>query len=150
MSLKAGRNEQSTRIDCFMNEVATRGCFVSYSTGGSGEAMDDASQLVTVAANPSGKVAVGVLLNDMVNLDLTRQHINWYKNEIQKGGKVTILERGWVTTNFISGTPTIGQTAYLANSGYVSPTQATGAPAVGRFDSVKDNEGFAKVTVNLP
>lgn len=150
MALKSDRHELVTDISFFMNEVAERGGVVTFSTAGSGAAMDDAAALVTYSANPSGKVPLGILLNDMVNIDQTCQHINWHKNEVQKGGKVTILRNGWCVTDRVIGTPTVGQTAYVVNSGYVTPTQATGASAVGVFLSVKDNAGFAKVAVNLP
>lgn len=150
MALKGDRNELDTEVTYFMNETATRGVIVSVSTQGSGAAMDSASAVATVAADPSGKAPLGILLNDVVNIDQTRQHLNWHKDEVQQGGKVTILSKGFVVTDKISGTPTAGQTAYLAASGLVSATQATGAPAVGRFLSTKDADGYAKVSVNLP
>lgn len=150
MALKGGILPISTNIDFFLNEVAERGVFLSYSTAGSGEAMDDSAALATVAANPSGQQVLGCLLNDMVNIDQTRQHLNWHQDEVQIGSKVTILDKGWVVTNKVLGTPTVGQTAYLGNSGNVTATQAAGAPTVGRFRSVKDNDGYIKVDVNVP
>ena len=149
MSLKGDRNEFDTDISFFMNEVATRGLIVSVSTAGSGAAMDHSLALATVKANPSGAYPLGVLLNDMVNLDLTRQHLNQHKDEVQKGGKVTILRKGWVVTDAVSGTPTGGQDAYLAGTGLISATQAAGALKVGQFLSAKDADGFAKVSINL-
>lgn len=151
MALKGDINPVQTNIDFFLNETAERGLFLVYSTAGSGAAMDDSAALATVTTSPSGKVVLGVLLNDMVNLDLTRQHINWHKDEVQKGGKVTILNKGWVVTNAVSGTPTAGQTAYLAQDGKASPTQLnTGCPVVGVFRSIKDANGYAKIDINLP
>lgn len=150
MALKGDRHEFDTEISYFMNEVATRGCLVSVSTQGSGAAMDNASALVTVAANGSGANVLGVLLNDMVDIDLTRQHVNFHKDEVVKGSKVTILTKGFVLTDAISGTPTAGQAAYVANSGKFTGTSAVGYQAVGRFLSTKDADGFAKVSVNLP
>ena len=147
-----------------MNEVAERGGVVVHATGitgilvsPSGAGMDSSLNVVTYAANPSGKAPVGILLNDMVNLDLTRQHINWHKNEIQKGGKVTILRKGYVVTNQISGTgsPIAGNYAYVADSGLISTsTRAlaldSGAQPIGRFLTAKDGDGYAKVEINLP
>lgn len=150
MALKGDRHEFDTDISYFMNEAATRGYLVSVSTQGSGSAMDSASSLVTVAANGSGAAVLGVLLNDMVDIDQTRQHVNWNKDEVVKGSKVTILTKGFVVTDAIAGTPTAGQTAYLANSGKFTPTSATGYATVGRFLSTKDADGFAKISVNLP
>ena len=150
MALKADRHELDTDISYFMNETASRGVLVSISTAGSGAAMDNASALVTVAANGSGAAVLGVLLNDMVDIDQTRQHVNFHKDEVVKGNKVTILTKGWVVTDQISGTPTAGQTAYIANSGKFTPSSASGYAAVGRFLSTKDADGYAKVAVNLP
>ena len=158
MALKSDRNELQTDISFFMNEIATRGGVVSISTGGSGAAMDQGAALVTYTA-ASGKPPIGILLNDMVNLDLTRQHINQHKDEVQKGGKVTILRKGYVVTDAIEGTsPSAGSPAYLAHSGNLSITDlsndATDADGstrlVGRFLSTEDEDGYAKVYIDLP
>ena len=111
--------------------------------------MDDANAVVAYQASASGAKPIGILLNDVVDLDLTRQHINWHKDEVQVGGKVTLLRQGQVTTNLVSGTPSAGADAYVANSGYVSTTQAAGAVKIGQFLSAVDANGFAKVSVNL-
>jgi hypothetical protein len=164
MALKSDRYEFQTDVSFFMNEVAERGGVVCHATGiigastsPSGAAMDSSLNVVTYAANPSGKVPVGILLNDMVNLDLTRQHINWHKNEVQKGGKVTVLRKGYVVTNEIhtSGTPIAGSYAYVADSGLISTsTRAvfldSGAQPIGRFLTAKDGDGYAKIEINLP
>jgi hypothetical protein len=149
MGLKADRYELDENIEFFMNETATRGVVVSVSTAGSGSAMDHPLAVCTIKANPSGAYALGVLLNDVVNLDLTRQHLNQHKDEVQKGGKVTILRKGWVVTDQVVGTPTAGSDAYLAGTGLVSSSQATGAPKVGQFLSAKDADGFIKLSVNI-
>lgn len=159
MALKGDRYELQTDVSFFMNEVAERGGVVTLASTStpSGAAMDSAANVVTYVANPSGKVAMGILLNDMVNLDLTRQHINWHKDEIQKGGKVTVLRKGYVLTNKIStsGTPAAGDKAYVADSGLISTsaratTLDAGAVAIGRFLTAKDADGYAKVEINLP
>lgn len=150
MALKGDRHEFDTEISYFMNETASKGVIVSVNTQGSGSAMDSSFALATVKANASGVFPLGVLLNDVVDIDQTRQHLNGHKDEVQKGGKVTILTKGFVVTDKISGTPTAGATAYLANSGLISATQAAGALPVGRFLSTKDADGYAKVSVNLP
>ena len=160
MALKSDRNELQTDISFFMNETATRGGVVSISTGGSGAAMDQGAALVTYTA-ASGKPPIGILLNDMVNLDLTRQHINQHKDEVQLGGKVTILRKGYVVTNKIeSVTVAPGDVAYAAatdtgsagNITNVCPPSvvASGNLAIGRFLSRIDEDGYAKVEVNLP
>mgnify|MGYP006406876085 FL=1 len=155
MALKADRHELDVDISYFMNETAERGQIVVLSTVGSGAAMDQAGALVTVAAATATTIPVGVLLNDVVNLDLTRQHINWHKDEVQKGGKVSILKKGYIVTDQIEGTPTAGVLAYLddADTGKfaVAASVADGKyNAVGRFMSTLDEDGYAKVEVNLP
>lgn len=150
MALKGDRHELDTDISYFMNETASRGVVVSVSTQGSGAAMDNASAVATVAAEASGAIALGVLLNDVVNIDQTRQHLNWHKDEVQQGSKVTILTKGFVVTDQISGTPSAGDVAYLADSGLIAGTQDGTAPAIGRFLSTLDADGYAKVSVNLP
>ena len=154
MALKADRHEFQTDISFFMDETATRGELVCHSTAGSGAAMDQGVNLVhspgTIAIT---HVPVGILLNDVVNKDLTRTHLNHHKNEVQKGGKVTILRKGWVVTNNIDGTPSAGQVAYVQDDGNlanVSAVGASGSLCVGRFLSNKDEDGYAKVEVNLP
>lgn len=154
MALKTDRYEFQTDISFFMNEVAERGGVVSLSTGGSGAAMDQSAALVTYATTGSGKMPVGVLLNDMVNIDLTRQHKNQYKNEVQKGSKVTLLRKGYVVTNKIQGTaPAAGDPAYVAHSGNFAKSDLVGQgtqPIIGYFLSSPDQDGYAKVEVNLP
>jgi len=150
MALKADRIELLTDISFFMNTTAGRGGVVSVVTGGSGVALDDASAVVSYAAAASGAKPVGLLLADVVNLDLTRQHINWHKDEVQVGGKVTVLRQGQVVTNMITpgATPTAGASAYVGPSGYVG-TSDTNAVKVGQFLSSKDSDGYAKVSVNI-
>jgi hypothetical protein len=148
MALKSDRYELQTDISFFYNAgTATRGGVVVYDTAGSGAAMDQGVNLVKYATTG---VPVGVLLNDVVNKDLTRTHLNQHKNEVQKGGKVTVLRKGYVVTNNVTGTPTAGATAYrcTVTAGNIS-TVASGN-VIGAFVSTKDEDGYAKVEVNLP
>jgi hypothetical protein len=159
MALKPDRIETQTDVSFFMNNATSstivRGGVASVSTGGTGAAMDDASAVVAYATATSGAKPVGVLLNDVVNIDLTRQHINWHKDEVQGGGKVTLLQVGQVTTDKVTGTVAAGDSAYVGASGLFSAS----APAdgttedenyrVGRFLSSRDSDGYVKVAVNI-
>ena len=156
MALKADRQELDTDISFFYNEgTAERGGVVVLDTVGSGAALDQAGAKVKYAVATNALFPVGILLNDVVNLDLTRQHINWHKDEVQKGGKVTVLKKGWVVTNLIAGTPAAGLGAFVddGTAGYIA-TAAEVADGkyiqIGRFMSTKDEDGYAKVEVNLP
>lgn len=154
MALKGDRQIDSVEIRYFVNEVANRGSVVSVSTAGSGIGMEDVSNLATVAANSSGSKPIGVLLNDFVNLDLTRTPINWHKDQAQKGSKATILTKGWIVTDQIIGTPNALDYACLTSSGNVTgvaPGSVNYAanPVVGRFRTKKNEDGFASVYVDL-
>ena len=73
--------------------------------------MDQGANLC-VKSDSSSANPLGILLNDVVNKDLTRTHLNQYKDEVQKV-LVTIL-RKVVVTNNITGTPAAGDVAYGA------------------------------------
>jgi hypothetical protein len=149
MALKPDRIESYTDISFFCDTVSERGGVVSHVTGGSGVSMDDANSVVRYAANQSGTKPAGLLLNDVVNIDLTRQHINWNKDEMQVGGKVTLLRQGQVTTNMLAAvTPAIGEDAYYGASGLLTNV-STNSVKVGRFLSIKDVNGYVKVDINI-
>lgn len=147
MALKGDRNVLETDISFFINTTAEKGQLLCLSTGASGAAMDHSSSL---AATASGEgIPLGILLNDVVDIDQTRQHINWHKDEVQKGGKVTILTKGTIVTDQVTGTPSAGDVAYLNASATVG-AQVGGSSAVGRFLGSKDADGYIKVAINLP
>jgi hypothetical protein len=158
MALKADRYEESTDISFFYTAgTATRGGVVCMDLlSASGAAMDQGENTVSYQVAAATDVPVGVLLNDVVNKDLTRTHLNVYKDEVQKGGKVTVLTRGWVVTNAVDGTPGPGDMAYASNAvagnfaALAANATASGNLAVGRFMSAMDADGYAKVYVNLP
>lgn len=153
MALKPGRDVKRTDVSFFMSQTAERGFIAVFNTAGSGEAMDQDDATITVAASASGRIPVGMLLSDMVNIDQTRQRINEQKSEVQYGGKMPLAQQGWLVTNAISGTPSgTGEVAYLTASGYITPTFVNSAatPRVGNFESKKDEDGYAKVYINLP
>ena len=160
MSLKADRFERSTDISYFYNAgAATRGgiaCMDTTTVNASGAAMDQGINRAAYVAGVPTSVPLGILLNDVVVKDLTRTHINFYKNEVPKGGKVTLLTHGWVVTNNITGSPAPGDLAYVckttagnmanATSNFAAGT-ASGAMLVGRFMTNKDADGYAKVWI---
>lgn len=157
MALKQDRYTLQTDISFFMNEAAERGGIASVSTAASGAAMDNGNALVTYAADASGVVPMGVLINDMVDIDLTRQHLNQHKDEVPKGGKVTLLTKGWVVTDQIEGSVTDGtELAYLGHSGKIAASKvidddsSEAGLVVGRFASTVDQNGFAKIFIDLP
>jgi len=150
MALKPDRIESYTDISFFCNTVAERGGIVVHVTSGNGVSMDDAGAVVAYPTANTGTKPAGLLLNDVVNLDLTRQHINWHRDEVQLGSKVTLLRQGQVTTNMVATgvTPAAGADAYYDNVGKLT-TVATNSVKVGRFLSGKDADGYVKVDINI-
>ena len=119
MALKPDRSivGNQTNISCFYNSTAEKGEVLVFSTAGSGAAMDDANAVVTrPSADASGERFAGIVLNDMVNKDLTQTHLNVYKDEMQQGGKVTLVKAPAVivTDMLKSGdSPSIGDPLYF-------------------------------------
>ena len=155
MALKADRYELQTDISFFMNQEASRGTVVVHdSTTAAGAAMDQGVNKVKTNKADNDEVPVGILLNDVVNKDLTRTHLNQYKDEVQQGGKVTILRKGYVVTDKITGTPNVGDLAFVCEeeAGNIKPSCVgnSGSLIIGRFLTDKDSDGYAKVEVNLP
>ena len=149
MALRPDRVEHLTDLSFFMNATAERGILVVHDGGGSGAAMDDSAATVKVPTATTDQPA-GLLLNDVVNLDLTRQHLNYHQDEVQQGGKVLLLRRGTVVTDQISGTPVIGESAHFDPNGLlVTSSQSSASDPVGRFLSTKDADGYAKVDINI-
>lgn len=163
MALKGDRHEMQVDISFFCNDIAEKGTVLVYGPGGgsgsgptsgSGIALDDTKQIASIAATPSGLRPVGLLLNNQVSIDQTRQHLNFMRDEMIVGGKCSILRQGWVITNKVSGTPSIGP-AYLTSNGLLTSTVGSvggikQTPIVGEFMSTVDQDGYAKVAVHLP
>lgn len=153
MALKGDRYEGITDISFFMDQEAERGGVVCLKTAGSGAALDQAQAEVEYAADPSGSMPVGLLLCDMVDKNLTKTHLNFHKNEMQKGGKVALLLDGFVVTNVIDTGVAVagGELAYVQANGELTNTIGAGGNVeVGRWFSSKDEDGYAKVYVKLP
>ena len=152
MALKPDRYELQTDISFFYNAgTATRGGVVVHgASAGGGASMDDGTNLVKYDAT-AGKIPVGILLNDVVNKDLTRTHLNQYKDEVQKGGKVTVLRKGYVVTNNITDLASVdaGDPAYQCET-TAGNIATSGTNVIGAFLSAEDADGYAKVEVNLP
>lgn len=156
MALKADRQVDAYEIGFYINEVATRGTIASVSTAGSGVAMDNISNVATIAATASGKKPLGMLLQEFVNVDLTRYPINWHRDQANSGSKATLASKGWLVTDQVAGNPNVGDYAVLYDAGKVSGIALGTAtyneaanPKVGHFRSKVDQNGFAKVYIDL-
>lgn len=151
MALKPDINAIYEDTRFFFDTTAERGGIASLVTAGSGVAKDASVNVAEYSANPSGKKPLGVLMQDVVNVDLTKYKLNFYKDQVQIGGKVTLIKKGEVTTNFVLGTPSAGDVAYLGGSGYTQNSRLnTGFPRVGEYQTSKDSNGYITVFVDLP
>ncbi len=155
MALKPDRSiDVPEDISYFCNTTGSRGCVVVYDTsagGGSGAAMDNPNAVAKIlsGSGASGTIPIGMLMNDVVNKDLTQTHINYQKDEVQVGNKIAIMRKGWAVTNAVSGTPTVGAKAYYNDlSQFCTDSNANGSVLVGRFLSKLDADGYAKVYVD--
>lgn len=153
MALKGDRHILYDDIRWFCNDVTERGVILVHSgSGGSGVSMDNILNLVTLpgTGSVSGLLPAGLLLNDFVDVDESRFHINFQKDEQRIGSKAHLLKKGWVFTDqLVTGnTPSAGGPAYLGASGKVSTT-ATNAARVGTFKGHKDGDGFVLVEIDI-
>ena len=154
MGLKAHQKVVADDINFRLDSVQTRGlvCGVS-ATAGECE----------VVADPSGVVVAGLLMMDVVNKGVPANlasdssldtgtisdSLTNGKNETYKGGLVRLLRKGECSTSSVTGAIAQGDALYLAASGIISATQATGAPQVGFALEAKDSDGFVKMFLDV-
>ncbi len=154
MALKPNCLIVQDEIRFFCSGTASKGkiAVLGQGTDGSGAFMDQGEAYVFQPTTSSGNIPMGVFFVDVVNKDLTQTHLNFQKDETQTGSKVCLIQKGWLVTDAVSGTPDPGDVAYLAANANVSNTLVNSAatPVVGRFLSAKDEDGFVTLSVNLP
>jgi hypothetical protein len=156
MALKPHRIEDpfAQDISFYMDEVAERGGVAVLLTAGSGDGwktvMGDTRNVVTYAAGPAGKKPIGFLLNDMVPVEATTGYTRNYglRDEMPVGSKCTLLKRGELHTNKVTGTPVGGDPMHLGSGGNVTTNTAEGV-RVGTFLGSKDSDGYVRVHVNI-
>jgi hypothetical protein len=163
--LKPDRSiDMVTDISYFMNTVGERGGVVCAATGtgqfGTGASMDDANNVVAYLthADVSGKYPIGILAQDVVNIDQTKQVVNFLRDEAQVGSKVTIYRKGFVVTDMIAAGSATGTVfpipAYAGGNGLLvgngaNFTTASGYRQVGMFMGRVDSDGFVKVYIDV-
>jgi len=168
MALKPDRNIVDDSVSYFVPAITyggTRGGVV-VATGAtpSGAAMDQTVNGAWYIAAPSGRSPVGMLMNDVVQVDLTKQILNPYKSEAQIGDKAAIMRKGWAVTSSVdttTGTITVGSGCYLGPSGNLTAdsggiyksTNPAGPlskhPLVGKWLSGADEDGYYKVYIDI-
>lgn len=159
MGLKPHRNVIEDDISYFMNATGERGVMVFAVTGtyGTGAGVDSANRVAEIVTNPSGRLSVGMLLNDMVNRDISREIPEVYKFEQQVGTKCHLAVQGVLVTNMIGAGQASGAlqypiAAYAGTRGFLYSSAgyaASGWPVVGKFLTGVDTQGYAQVRIDV-
>lgn len=157
MAVKGDRQINATEIR-YISEAAMEAgiCVVVKSSQPTGRGVspgynDAAPVAVKVSGTPaSGTRPIGMLLDNVVSIDPTKQHRNYQRVESLIGEPMCVLTDGWCRTNMITGTPAAGDPAYLGVDSTFDTTQRNSIPAVGKFVTAKGTDGFAIVSVKLP
>lgn len=157
MALKPDRVEDpyGQDVEWYFETTCERGGIATIDTAktGVGGYPGDRNKVAKYAASPANAVPLGMMLYDVVDYDVNRQHENFYKSGFQArvNQKVVVDRSGRYTTNMIpSGvTPAPGNDAYVAASGMFSNVQASGAARVGTWLSAPDADGYAKIQMEL-
>ncbi len=150
--LKPLRNVRHDTIGYYCNQVADRGRVMIYDTTASGLGGMDEANAYVIMPTSSGGVPAGVLMNDVVDVNLSRYKLNEHKDEVQKNSKVRLAKVGMLVTNCVVAgvNPVAGSGAYFTTSGEFTMTAGGTHSLVGRFDSSKDSDGYCRVEINLP
>jgi len=147
MALGPNRQVFQTTIDYAVNAAAVRGGILSYSTT-AGEAEYD--------VDGSGALPIGILLDDVEDLNFDRHPEYLQRNVVDIGSVVGIANEGVFDTDAVvaGNTPAQGNPAYLHPGGEVSTVQlddglGSVSPRVGTFRSSLDANGFVRLLVDL-
>jgi hypothetical protein len=110
---------------------------------------DGTCQLITGTVK-AGARPIGMLMDDVENLDFTSSPQVFVRNVVPQGSEVSILTKGRVKTNMLTGAaaPSGGMKAYLAQSGLVQSAAGSGI-VVGWFEGRKDADGYVDLYVDI-
>jgi hypothetical protein len=156
MALKPDRNIVDDTVSYFIPAITyggdRGGVVVATGATPSGAAMDQTVNGAWYAASGTSEAPIGLLLNDVVNIDLTRQVLNPYKSEAQVGDKGSIMRKGWAVTDMVdttTGSVTVGASAYVGPSGKLTADSGQSFPQAGKFLSGADEDGYYKIYIDL-
>lgn len=143
-ALKADRWIKCEDLSFFYNgECISRGRVVCLDSNQD----DDGFPVVDIPNKCKKPYPVGIIMNDVVNLDMTRQHINWHKEEVPQGGKVCIAKYGYLTIKPVKGNPQPGKDLYYDDIGYLTTEEVS--KCVGKVTSSLDADGFCRVDIHF-
>jgi len=129
---------------CFCDVVAEQGSVVELVKF---EPSMVGNQYAVVRPGRHGGQPLGILLDNVVNADLGRRHLDFHKNEVQVGGKVRIAQGGQLLIGQFDEQVQIGDMLYYNNDGKLTTQHIGHAIGVARTNS--DQNGFVNMEVNL-
>jgi hypothetical protein len=138
----------------YMKTAGERGGVVCLAnTGNFTPDMDHQDNVVSYAADPSGKEPAGLLLHTLKDYDVTEVGQNYQNmNVLPLNSKVTLMRKGTCSTDRIDPSrlsSIVPGPMYLTGTGYLTDEVSAMNPQVGRFMSSADSDGFVKVSVHL-
>lgn len=143
-------DRSDSEVSFYMDEEAERGCLVVYDTGAdvAQPALDDADNLAIVPAGTAG-IPIGILMDTVIDIDLTRHDLWHSRREVAIGDKVEIIRKGWFVTDQVDtgGTYYPGAAAYWKAGGLF--TSDSGSLQVGRFESDLDSNNFVRIRLDI-
>ena len=92
---------------------------------------------------------IGIILQDVVNIDLMKSHINWNKYEVTQGSKVTILTKGDVTVKMNKRLKLPHRQPIYADQKTDSLTWRRVGPKVGYVSYPQDQDGYVTIHVDF-
>jgi len=139
-AMKSDMYVRDTDISFFCDKTTERGKIV--------EAMPGANGLWNeVRPGRYENRPVGLLLNDVVDIDLSRCHLNWSKFETQRGGKVQIMRCGEAIVRPVNGKPIPGAPLFYEKDGTLTTKDVS--IQVGNCLSTRDEDDFVKVQIRI-
>lgn len=155
--LKPTRNPLFDSVRYFVNTTGEAGAIVFAQTGapGPGQSLDSTNAVAQfVNATSSGRVAVGLALESVVNIDLSKQVLTREAEQVQVNSKCQIGIKGeWSTNRIVASAFGTGiqypTTLYAGASGLLTTVFNTGLPVVGKAISAVDADGYAVVRIDL-
>ena len=152
MAIKGPRNFSlgaDSEISYFMNEAAEAGIIVVYTADDITDlSLDNAANEVAIPTDNDDGYPAGLLLQDVLDLDLTYSAGPLWGTQALVGEKVELAKGGWYQTDKLKSgdTPERGEDAYYAADGELS---TSGIHRVGEFESGVNSEGFVRVRIQL-
>lgn len=161
MALKPNRNPIIDSVRYFVSTTGDAGVIVFAQTGQPAptQTMDSTYAVAQIVnGNPSGRVPVGLLLQSVVNIDLSKQAQTPEAEQVQVNSKAQLGILGTWSTNKLGAASQFGTGTVYPATVYAGPSglfftsagyAASGWPAVGKALGAVDTDGYVAIRVNL-